>query len=69
VHDALRGLIGLSRLSTNESRLDLLRLWDAVHVDQEKQVVHVRVELPADLADKLLAELPKLTGRAGAMFK
>jgi hypothetical protein len=69
VHDALRGLIGLSRLSTNESRLDMLRLWDAVHVDQDQQVVHVRVDLPADLADKLLAELPKLASRAEGMIK
>jgi hypothetical protein len=69
VHDALRGLIGLSRLSTNASRLDMLRLWDAVHVDQDQQVVHVRVDLPADLADKLLAELPKLASRAERMIK
>jgi hypothetical protein len=69
VHDALRGLVGFSRLSTNESRLDLLRLWDAVHVDQDQQVVHVRVELPADLADKLFAELPKIASRAGGMIK
>jgi hypothetical protein len=69
VHDALRGLVGLSRLSTNESRLDLLRLWDAVHVDQDQQIVHVRIDLPADLADKLLAELPKIASRAGGMIK
>jgi hypothetical protein len=68
VHDALRGLIGLSRLSTNESKLDLLRLWDAVHVDQDQQVVHVRVDLAPDLADKLLAELPKFAGRAEDML-
>ncbi len=69
VHDALRGLIGLSRLSTNESRLDMLRLWDAIHVDQNQQVVHIRIDLPADLADKLLAELPKLASRAGGMIR
>jgi hypothetical protein len=69
VHDALRGVIGLSRLSTNESRLDMLRLWDAIHVDQDQQVIHIRIDLPADLADKLLAELPKLVSRAGGMIK
>jgi hypothetical protein len=69
VHDALRGVLGLSRLSTNESRLDLLRFWDAIHIDQDQQVVHVRVELPADLADKLLSELPKLAGRAEDMLR
>jgi hypothetical protein len=69
VHDALRGVIGLSRLSINESRLDMLRLWDAVHIDKDQQVVHVRVDLPADLADKLLAELPKLANGAQGMIK
>ncbi|HMJ60305.1 MAG TPA: hypothetical protein VK493_01035 [Bryobacteraceae bacterium] len=69
VHDALRGVIGLSRLSTNESRLDMLRLWDAIHVDQDQQAIHIRVDLPADLADKLLAELPRLASRAGGMIK
>jgi hypothetical protein len=69
VHDALRGVLGLSRLSTNESRLDLLRLWDAIHIDQDQQVVHVRMELAPDLADKLLAELPRFAGRAGDILR
>jgi hypothetical protein len=69
VHDALRGLVGLSRLSINQSRFDLLRLWDAVHIDQDQQVVHVRVNLAPDLADKLLAELPRFAGRARDMLK
>jgi hypothetical protein len=60
VHDALRGVIGLARLSTETSKLDLLRMWDAVHVDQDGSVVHVRADLPADLVDKLIVELPKL---------
>jgi hypothetical protein len=63
VHDALRGVIGLARLSTETSKLDLLRMWDAVHVDQDGPVVHVRADLPADLVDKLIAELPKLKSR------
>ena len=30
MHDAMRGLIGLARLSTKDNELDLLRMWDAV---------------------------------------
>ncbi|HEY3454152.1 MAG TPA: hypothetical protein VGK64_06070 [Bryobacteraceae bacterium] len=69
VHDALRGIVGLSRLSTSTNRLDLLRLWDALHIDRDQQAVHVRIELAPDLADKLLAELPNLAGRAQSLFK
>ncbi len=69
VHDALRGIVGLSRLSISTSRLDLLRLWDALHIDRDQQAVHVRLELAPDLADKLLAELPKLAGHAQGLFK
>lgn len=69
VHDALRGIAGLSRLSIDANRLDLLRMWDALHINKDQRVVHVRVELAADLADKVLAELPNLAGRAQNMFK
>lgn len=60
VHDALRGLIGLARLSTNDSELDLLRMWDAISVDQDQQVIRIHADLPEDLTDKLLAHLPSL---------
>lgn len=65
VHDALRGGIGLARLATKDNEIDLLRLWDAVHVDQDHNTVHLRADLPGDLADKLIAYIPKLRGRAG----
>jgi hypothetical protein len=68
VHDALRGLIGLGRLTTNESSLDLLRMWDAISVQQSQQVIHVRADLAADLTDKLMAYLPSLRRRAGQML-
>jgi hypothetical protein len=68
VHDALRGLVGLARLSTDASDLDLLRLWDAVNVDQDQDVIHVRADLSASLTEKLFGYLPKVKKRArGAM--
>jgi hypothetical protein len=69
VRDALRGLVGLARLTTNTNEMDLLRLWDAIHVDQEEDVVHVRADLSDDLTDKLLAYLPKVKSRAGQLVK
>jgi hypothetical protein len=69
VHDALRGLVGLARLSANSSDLDMLRLWDAVHVDQDQALVHVRADLSADLTEKFLTYLPKAKGGARRMLQ
>jgi hypothetical protein len=55
VRDAFRGGIGFARLSTKGDAMDLLRLWDAVLVDQNNDRVRVKAELPGDLADELLA--------------
>jgi len=54
VNDALRGGIGLARLSTKDSELDMLRSYDAVHVKQDGATVYVDADLSPDLADKLL---------------
>jgi len=68
VNDALRGLIGLARLSTNDNELDLLRMWDAVSIIKEEQAVRIQADLPADLTDKLIAHLGGLRTRAGALL-
>ncbi len=65
VRDALRGGIGLARLTTKDNEPDMLRLYDSIHVDQDQQLIHVRADLPADLTDKLLAQLSQLRIRAG----
>jgi hypothetical protein len=69
VHDALRGLVGLARLSTNTTNMDLLRLWDAVNVDQNQDMVHVSADLSADLTEKLFTYLPQIKSRARQMRK
>ncbi len=68
VRDVLRGGIGLARLTTKDDEPDLLRLYDAIHVDQDQQTIHIRADLPGQLTDKLLVELPQLTKRAGGVF-
>lgn len=69
VHDALRGGIGFARLSTKDNQQDLLRLYDAIQVEQDQQVVHVRVDLGTDLSDKVLSYLPQLQRSAGSAFR
>ena len=61
VRDALKGGIGLARLTTKDDQPDVLRLYDAIQVNQDQQTVHIRADLSGDLTDKLIAYLPTLT--------
>ncbi len=60
----LRGGIGLARLATNNSNLDLLRLWDSFKISQDGPVVNIVADLSPDLADKLVANAPEFRNRA-----
>ena len=60
VHDGLRAAVALGRLTTKDDQQDMLRVYDAIHVDQDKTVVRLRADFPSDLADKLLGYLPEL---------
>ena len=64
VHDAIRGGIGFLRLSTKENETDMLKLYDAIQVDQDENLVRVHADLSGDVADKLLNMLPQLKSRA-----
>lgn len=52
--DTARGLIGLGRLSVPEKQPELLRLWDGIKVDQQQRTVNITVDVPEDLAEKML---------------
>jgi len=54
VHDLLKGVIGLGRLNTPDNQPDLLKLYDAIQVSQEKTRAEVQASIPQDLADKFL---------------
>ncbi len=62
VHDAVRGGIGLARLTTKDDQLQLLQVYDAVNVDIDKEVVHVRADYSGQLTDKLLTQLRQMRG-------
>jgi hypothetical protein len=62
VHDAMRGLIGLARLATHDNELDLLRMWDAISISKEQQVIRVQADLSSDLTDKLIDQAASLRG-------
>ena len=61
VHDALRGLIGLARLSTPDGQLEQLKIWDSIHVDKSGKDVHITAQLTPELADKLISLVPSLS--------
>ena len=69
VRDAIRGGIGLARLTTKDSELDLLKVYDAIQVDQDAETVRVRADFPPQLADRLLTQLSGLKGKTNGMLK
>jgi hypothetical protein len=54
IHDALRGVIGMARLSTPDNQPQLLQLYDAINVNQDKTAVIVSADIPPDQADRFL---------------
>ena len=65
VHDGLRAAVALGRLTTKDNEQDLLRIYDAIQVSQDRESVHVRADFQSDLADKLIAYLSDLKLPAG----
>lgn len=63
VNDALRGAIGLARLTTKDNQLDLLRLYDSVHIEQQQSTVQIHADIAGDLIGKLLDAFPQLRSR------
>jgi hypothetical protein len=54
VHDMVKGVVGLGRLNTPDSHPELLRLYDAIKVEQQQTRTKVTADIPADLADRFL---------------
>jgi hypothetical protein len=69
VRDALRGGIGLARLTTRDDESDLLKLYDAIQVSQDQQTIHVKADLSGELTDKLMAYLPQIRNRADQLLQ
>jgi hypothetical protein len=55
IHDALKGLIGLGRLSTPDNQPELLRVYDSINVKQDGRFVNVSANVPQDVADKFIS--------------
>jgi len=54
VHDMVKGVVGLGRLNTPDNRPELLKLYDAISVQQQQSSAQITAKIPTDLADKFL---------------
>lgn len=51
VHDAVKGIVGIGRLSTPDNQPDLLKLYDAIQVTQNKAQTDVTAHIAPELVD------------------
>ena len=58
INDALRGLLGLARLSTPSDSPELLRLYDGVQISMEKATVRMTADIATADLDSAMKKLP-----------
>jgi hypothetical protein len=54
IHDTLKGLIGLARLSTPENRPELLKVYDSIEVRQQGRRIDLTADVPQDVVDRFV---------------
>jgi hypothetical protein len=54
IHDLLKGLVGIGRLSTSTDQADLLKVYDSINVEQQGRVVNVSADIAQDIVDKFV---------------
>jgi hypothetical protein len=54
VHDMVKGLVGIGRLSTPDNQPELLKLYDAIKVTQEQNHTDVTAQIPTEQVDRFL---------------
>jgi hypothetical protein len=54
IHDAIRGVIGIGRLTTPDDKLDMLKFYDGIDVKRDEKRVRVTADLPMDVFQMLL---------------
>jgi len=56
VHDGLRGLVALGRMSAPKDSPEVLRLYDGIEISQEKNALKIAADIPADSVNRLLGQ-------------
>ena len=57
LRDAVRGLVGLGRLSVSPGNQELLRLWDGINAEQTGRSITMKADIAQDLIEKLVEML------------
>jgi hypothetical protein len=57
VHDALRATVAIGRLSTKENEASLLKIYDAVQIEREENVVRLNARLSGEQVDELMGRI------------
>jgi hypothetical protein len=55
LHDAMRGLAGLGRLSTPSNRPQMLRLYDSIRIGRRDRELVLEAVVPPEVVDELIA--------------
>jgi hypothetical protein len=61
--EAIRGMVGLGRLSVPENQPEMLKLFDGIKVEQTQRSVQLSLKIPTDLIDRLLKVTNSRPGR------
>jgi hypothetical protein len=56
VHDGLRGLMALGRMSAPKNSPELLRIFDGIAISQDKSTLKIATDVPADSVSRLLGQ-------------
>jgi len=54
VHDMVKGLVGIGRLSTPDNQPEMLKLYDAIKVTQQQNHADVTADIPTEQVDRFL---------------
>lgn len=65
LRDAVRGLVGLGRLSVPDKTPELLRLWDGITAEQSGRSVILKADIAQDLIERLVRMLGSMGPGAG----
>lgn len=60
LHDGIRGLLGMGRLSTPDNEPELLRFYDAFQVSRQKAELRLKAEIPLDVLETFLARAERM---------
>jgi len=55
---AIRGLLGLGRLNTQDKQKEILSVFDGMHLTKTENVLHFSTDIPYSVLEKAATELP-----------